>query len=82
MIFLNFELIHEELVNFASTETMQILNKKENMHLKKKATKLIFQSHNLLIKKYQTYNDLIDKIIFYQRLSDFLNYLYFLEKNE
>lgn len=79
---LNFETVHEELVNFSSTSSMEIFNKKENMHLKKKATKLIFQSHNMLIKNCQDYNDLVYKIFFYQHLADFLNYLYLLEKKD
>lgn len=82
MTFLNFETVHDELVNFANTHSMQILNKKENMYLKKQATKLIFQSHNILIKQCQGYHDLVFKIIFYQHLADFLNYLYLLEKKD
>ena len=82
MKLLHFESLHEELVEFANTASMQVLNKNENLYLKKKATKLIFQSHNLLNKKCQGYNDLVNNIIFYQHLADFLNYLYLLGKKD
>lgn len=72
---IGFENIHSRLVSISEPEFINILDKQENVYLKPIITRLMFKSHNQLSLKCENFNDWKNKVIFFQYLENFVDYL-------
>lgn len=79
MNYISYENLYERLTNIPETQIMLILNREENIFLKKKATELMFKSYHVLTNPCTNYHEWLFKITFFQYVSDFLEYLHLLE---
>lgn len=76
---LSFDNTHQRLVNITDTSLMIFLIKKENVLLRIKLMKLIFKSHSILSSKSCNFVEWSNKVIFFDYLDNFIDYLTLLE---
>lgn len=72
---LQFENLHERLINISDSDLKNFLNLEKNQKLKTEVLKSMFKSHSYLSKRCDNFSEWSSKVIFFQYLSSFLDYL-------
>ena len=72
---LQLENLHERLINISEPDLKNFLDLEKNQKLKTQVLKCMFKSHSYLSKKCENFSEWSNKIIFFQYLAGFLDYL-------